>query len=98
MTEPFIDRVRFTAAEPRLRATGIFGWITLRIERHVVIDGICVRRRRNGELALTFPSRRDRAGRRHRLVCPASIATRRSIERQILQAWRPTEQDQRRAS
>jgi DNA-binding cell septation regulator SpoVG len=58
---------------------GLLGFISV-LYGAVVIDGITVRRTEQGRLALSFPERRDRHGRRHSVVRPVDDAARRAIE------------------
>jgi DNA-binding cell septation regulator SpoVG len=60
------------------------GFVTAVLDGKVLLDRIALRRTREGRLALSFPSRTDRDGRRHHVVRPLTDAARREIEAQIL--------------
>ena len=76
----------FTSASPADCKRGLIGWLSLEIERSLVLDGITVRRTRGGDLTLSFPERRDSNGRRHPLIRPLDDHARRDIERQVFKA------------
>jgi DNA-binding cell septation regulator SpoVG len=63
--------------------TGLLGWISV-IYGDLVIDNITLRRTATGRFALSFPQRRDKAGRQHAVVRPADDEARQVIEAQIL--------------
>lgn len=70
------------AGEAEIR-TGLLGWIC--VEYGVlVLDGICLRRTADRRLALSFPARVDRAGRKHSYLRPVDDAARQAIEAEIL--------------
>ena len=50
----------------------------------LVLDGITVRRTAEGRLALSFPARTDKAGRKHAYVRPIDDAARQEIEREVM--------------
>jgi len=81
-----ITNVRFTSADETNVAAGLLGWVSLSLNGTVRLDGIAVRRTRENELTLSFPYRRDSAGRQHHIVRPLDDATHREIERQIIAA------------
>ena len=76
----------FTSASPADVQQGLLGWLSVRVDDSLVLDGIALRRTRNGQLTLSFPERRDSNGRRHPLIRPLDDGARRAIERQILEA------------
>ena len=78
--------VRFKAAESHQIRDGLLGWASFVLGETVRLDGVAVRRTRDGRLVLSFPSRRDRRGREHYLVAPIDNAARLDIERQVLAA------------
>lgn len=49
-----------------------------------IFDGITVRRTSDGRLALSFPARSDRSGRKHALIRPVDNEAREAIERELL--------------
>lgn len=54
----------------------------------LVIDGLTVRRTVDGRTVVSYPCRRDRAGRKHPVVRPVSEQVRLEIERVVLQQMR----------
>ena len=72
--------VRAMAAEIR---TGLMGYIVVEYG-NLVLDGITLRRTAEGRFVLSFPSRTDRAGRRHPYIRPIDEEARRQIEAKIL--------------
>ena len=80
-----VRAVTFSPADADARVTGLLGWVKCRVA-DLLIDGITVRRTRDGRLVLAFPARRGRDGQRYAYVRPIDDDARRSIERQILGA------------
>lgn len=78
-----VDVVRFAPASAKELERGLLGYVVLRVGG-LVVDGVTVRRTREGRLALAFPARTDRLGKRHAIVRPWSQAAREDIERQVL--------------
>ena len=81
-----ITDVRFLAARPDQISTGLLGWVSLVVNVRLRLDGIALRRTADGRLALSFPARRDAAGRQHSYVRPLDDRTRREIEHQVFAA------------
>lgn len=75
----------FSSASPRDVESGLLGWLTLLVDRVVVVDSVALRRTLRGELRLSFPGRQVGNGRRP-YVRPVDDAARREIERQVLAA------------
>lgn len=73
----------FTAAEPNLRATGLLGWVKLTVGE-LELDGLTVRRTREGRISLGFPERVGRGGYAHAIVRPTTNETRTAIEAQVI--------------
>lgn len=67
---------RGTADDER---AGLLGYLSI-FYGSLVLDGVTVRRTESGRLALSFPERRDRQGRRHSVVRPIDDEARRAIE------------------
>jgi DNA-binding cell septation regulator SpoVG len=65
-------------------ATGLLGWVSC-IYGDLHLDGITLRRTASGVLTISFPERRDRAGRSHPVVRPIDARARTAIETEILQ-------------
>ena len=81
-----VTDTRFKAAEPDQVRDGLIGWASFVLGRAVRLDGVAVRRTRDGRIVLSFPSRRDRRGREHYIAAPIDNAARLDIERQVLAA------------
>ncbi len=62
---------------------GLLEWMALVIDGAVKVDGIMVRRTREGRLTLSFPSHDD-YGNRHHCARPVSGRARREIEREVI--------------
>ena len=77
-----IDEVRFSPAPPEDREIGIEGYVCCRLNGRMGLDGLAVRRTREGRRVLSFPRRRP--GRF--LYWPLDVRTRRDLEDQILGA------------
>jgi len=81
-----ITDVKFAAASTDDVESGLIGWVSCRLNGAVRIDGIALRRTREGKLTLSFPCRRDASDRQHFYVCPVDREARRSFERQIFRS------------
>ena len=81
-----LSEIRFSAATPDLVSSGLLGFVTAIVNGSLRVDGIALRRTLGGRHALSFPARRDHAGRHHTLFCPVNDDARRDIERQVFQA------------
>jgi hypothetical protein len=77
-----ITRVRFRPASRRDVNEGLLGWVKFE-HGGLLVEGVTVRRTRDGKLALSFPRHLDREGRERYPVRPISDRARRAIERQI---------------
>jgi len=86
MSELQITSVQFTAASPADADTGLLGHVAFTLDEGLRLDGIAVRRTRDGRHTLSFPARQDRAGRRHFFVRPLTDAARQAIEEPVLRA------------
>jgi hypothetical protein len=62
---------------------GLLGFVRFRYG-DVLVDGVAVRRTLSGTITLSWPERRDGAGRRHAVVRPASDSARVELERAVL--------------
>ena len=80
---PEVSNLRFAASQKGEVVTGLLGWVRFRLDGRLQLDGVAVRRTRGGELALSFPARVDRHGRRHPYIRPLNDVTRKEIERQV---------------
>ena len=81
-----ITNVQFTSADPRDVETGLLGWIRCTLNGSIQLDGISLRRTRDGRHTLSFPARFDQAGRLHHYLRPLDDETRHAIERQVFKA------------
>lgn len=81
-----ISEVHFTSAQPRDVEQGLIGWISCTLDDRLRIDGIALRRTRDGRLTLSYPARRDALGLRRHFVRPLDDDTRREIEALIFKA------------
>lgn len=81
-----ITNVQFTSAHPDDVPTGLLGWIRCTLNGTIQLDGISLRRTRDGRPTLSFPARFDGAGRQHHYLKPMDDETRRGIERQVFKA------------
>ena len=84
MTGADLSRIAFVRSSQVESRTGLLGWCSFTLGNLIRVDGVCVRRTREGRLVLSFPARRDRAGIDHPYVRPVDDATRRQIEDAIL--------------
>ena len=81
-----VHDVRFTSASASDADRGLLGWTIFSLNGIVRIDGVAVRRTLRGHVALAFPAKRDRAGRRRKFVRPMNAEVGREIEYQVLRA------------
>ena len=63
--------------------SGLLAFLCATINGRIRIDGMTLRRTANGRLMVSFPSRRDSAGRHHPIIEPLDQATRLDLEQQI---------------
>lgn len=77
---------RFTAADATHIRTGLLGWISFAVNGGLRIDGVTLRRTADGRLALSFPLKLAKDGRKHSLVSPLSDIARQDIESQVFEA------------
>lgn len=81
---PAVHLAGFAAAHPFQTQTGLLGLASLGIGAALVIEGVAVRRTREGRVYLSFPSRELRTGERRHVVRPVDAASRRWIEEQVI--------------
>lgn len=72
-----VGTIRATDAQ---RAQGLLAYLQLDLDDQLVLDGVQLRRTRDGRHTLSWPERRDAAGRRHAVVRPAGDAARVALE------------------
>ena len=80
------DDIRFVAAGPEDVEAGLLGWIGCTVNGMLRLEDLALRRSAGGQLALSFPARRDGADRQHFYIRPLDDTARREIEHQILRA------------
>ena len=87
---PRVQLRSFSSASDAQVRTGLLGWLTVEVDGLLVLDGITLRRINSlpPRMGLSFPERRDRAGRHHPLVRPIDDDARCLIERSVLAALR----------
>lgn len=86
-----VSCVQFTRAPAGLRATGLLGWVSVVINGALTLDGLALRRTRDGRTVLSFPEHRGPRGHVWTAVRPTGMDARRAIEAQVLNALKPTE-------
>ncbi len=86
MCEMRISNVQLKSAQISDAESGLLGWVSCSINGSLRLDGIAVRRTADGRLALSFPARRDDAGRRHFYIRPVDDLARRAIEHTVFAA------------
>jgi DNA-binding cell septation regulator SpoVG len=81
-----VDRIELVTAGPEAAETGLIGFITCRLNHALQLDGLALRKTQDGRHVLSFPARRDHAGRQRFYVRPLDDETREAIESQVLSA------------
>lgn len=85
MTEPIrLDQIRCFPVPQYLRDQGMRCFANILINGRLRVDGLVVRRTRAGEYVVTWPERRDGAGRSHAIVRLLDAATRLEVENAVL--------------
>ena len=85
MTAPKVSSVRMIPSSKAEAESGLFGYVSFRLGP-VLVDGVTLRRTLDGDLTLSYPARRDGAGRDHPYIRPLNGEVRQAIEAQILEA------------
>ncbi|MEE9394452.1 MAG: hypothetical protein V3W41_18305 [Planctomycetota bacterium] len=85
-TEIRVDRVRFNRASEEFQNDGLLGWVSFVLNGTMALDGVMVRRTREGRITVSFPARRDRSGYDHPYIRPLGSTARRETETQLLAA------------
>ena len=78
-----ITDVRLVRASASDARSGLLGFVSATVNGILGLDGITLRRTREGRLALSFPARRDRHGSEHPFIRPLDDAARQVVEREI---------------
>ena len=81
-----VGRVEFTEATPEDRRLGLLGWIACRLNDTLQVDGIMLRRTQDGRLTLSYPAKKDEAGRKHFFLRPLDDRARRMVEQKVFRA------------
>jgi DNA-binding cell septation regulator SpoVG len=81
-----VSNVVFAPATEADRARGLLGYVACTFDHRFAVDGIALRETVDGRLTLSFPERRDRAGRAHPILRPTNSSVRIAIERAVLHA------------
>jgi DNA-binding cell septation regulator SpoVG len=63
-----VSRVDFTDSSSLDQQQGLLGWAAVQLNGALVIDGVAVRRTRQGNLVLSLPVRVERSGRKRAIV------------------------------
>ena len=84
--KPDVSDVRYTAASPAKVEQGLLGYTSFLIDGSIRVDGVRVRRTREGRLTLSFPTHEDHNGRKHSIVHPVDDETRVAIEHAVFEA------------
>lgn len=82
----YVTDVRCVAGSAEDAASGLLGWVSCTLNGVIRLEGIALRRTRDGRHALSFPARRDGTGQDHPYIRPLGDAARREIERQVFAA------------
>ena len=86
-TPPLIvSDVRYTPASTADAARGLLGFVTCTLNGALRLDGLTLRRSLAGDLVLSYPTRKDRAGKLHAYYRPVDAAARLAIEAQVFAA------------
>ena len=83
MHDPVVRLVSWVRGSDQDVREGLLGFVSVEVGP-VLVDGLTLRRTSDGRLALSYPARTDRAGRRHPYVRPRDDAARIEIEREII--------------
>lgn len=93
-----LTEIRFAASSDAERRTGLLGWVSATLNGALRLDGLALRRTADGRLTVSFPAKRDGSGRQHHYVRPIDDASRREIERQLVEAVRFGDYEEHTAS
>jgi DNA-binding cell septation regulator SpoVG len=85
-----VSEVRSVWASAPLRATGLEAWVSFTLNGSLRVDGVTLRRTRQGARYLSFPSRWDGDGREHPYIHPLDAEDRADLERQVFAALTTT--------
>ena len=77
-----VTRLEITHASPEFQAQGLYAWLRVTLNDAVIVNGVGLRKTRDGRLILTWPRRRSSV----LIASPASAEARARIEAAILRA------------
>ena len=87
MPDPLrLSEIRFKPVRDDAAGPGLIGFVSCILDDTLRVDGIMLRETRAGRTTLSWPSRRDRAGREHSIVAPLDEPARRRLEEQLFRA------------
>lgn len=86
MTVLALSSVRFTRASEQDARTGLIGFVAFTIAGRLRVDGVVLRRTRDGRLVLSWPQHRDRHGVDHPVLRPTGDDARCELEAAIFEA------------
>lgn len=87
MSDPLlVADVRLVDALPADVRRGLLGFVSCTLGGKVWLEGLTLRRSREGRLYVSFPRPRDARGRERSIVRPVDMASQRDIEAQIFLA------------
>jgi hypothetical protein len=81
-----ISNAKLVSAGGEEVANGLIGYVSCILNGTFHLDGLALRRTIDGRRALSFPSRRDGAGRQHFYIRPMDNIARMEIEAQVFKA------------
>lgn len=79
-----ISAVRLVPAPPELVQSGLLAWASCTVGASLRLDGITLRRALDGRTVVSYPARRDGAGRDHAYFMPLDEGARREIEARLV--------------
>jgi hypothetical protein len=80
---PEVGEVGIVLAPPANESDGLLAWATVKVGP-LLLAGLAVRRRTDGEITVTFPARRDQRGTLHRQVTVLDPALDRLIRASVI--------------
>ena len=86
MSDFLITAVRLFHSSSEEARTGLLGYVTFTVNGRLRLDGVAVCRTVEGDIALSFPARRDQAGQERFYIQPVDDATRRELEQAVFDA------------
>ena len=79
-----VSNVKLVAAPRAQQELGMLGYVSFELDGMLGLDGVTLRKTRDGRLTLSYPARRDGRGVDHPLVRPLSHRAMKVIESQVL--------------